>query len=194
MPERAGTLKVHLNKRLRDSIGYFLEFSDIEVLRPGVVVLDKTDNDITTIALQFAITADFKLEDPIIIANEIYFENDAFEVTLCHELGHLIDLSRKLYVPSNNFFSLLRGEVTSDREGFRLYVLSGRRNWKYCKLFINIFNELLSEIIKWNSNKKIRRSVKSFIINIIRFLAFLVYKHAYQAKFKTSNGSSSARL
>lgn len=172
-------MKDRLTKHLGDSIEYFLNFSDIDVMRPKVVVIDKTDNYTNSITLQFAITDDFKFSDPIVIANEVFFENDCFEITLCHELGHIIDFSRKPYSPSKKFLKILVAEISADREGYLIYVRSGRNNRIYYKLFLNIYNEQIRYIIHDKNINSFRKNIKLIIINTMRFMAFIVYKHAY---------------
>lgn len=166
-------MKAKLKAQLKDSIEYFLKFSDYEVLFPEIIIADKTDKKLRGMSLQFAINECFKLEDPTIIANEISFDRKDYEPVLCHELGHLISLSRNLRRPSYFFLKLLRDETFADREGFILYVRAGRNKWGYAVLFTLNFQDLLFEI-KWERDaKNLYKRIKLLTINAVRLLVFI---------------------
>ena len=168
-----------MNKELQNTLKYlirhYLSFSDHEIPIPNAYVLNKGDNSVKRIILEFGITDDIAISDISILANAHTCEKSNYDANLCHELGHLIIFTTRPHCPTNAFVSMLTNEMAADKEGFKLFIRSGKRRIDYLAIFLQNFSSLLNKICHSRTFQESWLNFKCLVNNFLRIAAFAYY-------------------
>ena len=166
-----------LQNNLNNSIRHYLSFSDHQIPMPNAYVLNKGDNSVLRLVLEFGITDDDKaISDVSILGNAYVCETSYYDATLCHELGHLIIYTTRPHRPTNAFLYMLTNEMAADKEGYKLFVRgSGKRRINYLALFLQNFSGSFKSMCRSRTFQQRWLHFKCLVNNTLRTAAFAYY-------------------
>lgn len=170
----------HYNK-LEEAIKHFMRFDATGSQLPQCLVLDADNSFTKRISIYIRLSNDGDLGEHVIVANKAYLDNRAFEISLCHELGHVISFRKKVNVPPEHFINVFKNEMAADKEGFRLFALSVPGSSKYFQLYKDNCRDLFNSIWTCKGRKKKIHHMQCFLINAIRaiYCLFLFSKKKF---------------
>lgn len=145
---------------------------------PECIVLDEDDSITKHLCVYVLLSEDGELGELKILANKAYLNNSTFDITLCHELGHVIAFRKKINYPLIHFGNILKNELAADKAGYKLFALSGARSSRFFKLYKDNFKDLFGKICISKGMKKKMHYMQCVLINMMRtvYLFFFVTK------------------